>query len=61
MIQENQRLLSIDVFAGMTIAFMIIVNTRDHGNLFMLLCAMQNGTDVRLPIWYFHSFYLLWV
>lgn len=27
MIQENQRLLSIDVLRGMTIAFMIIVNT----------------------------------
>lgn len=27
MIQENQRLLSIDVIRGMTIAFMIIVNT----------------------------------
>ena len=54
--QNKERFLSLDVFRGLTIALMIIVNTPGTG---ADIYSMPNGSDLRSPIWYFLPFFLL--
>jgi predicted acyltransferase len=54
--QLSNRSLALDVFRGMTVCFMIIVNTPEVGVLPMHYCyAHWNG--LRQQIWYFLHFF----
>jgi len=56
-IPSKQRLLSLDVLRGLTVAGMILVNN-GGGKFHTNLCGTLPGMAYRWPIWYFLSFYL---
>ena len=43
-VTSNKRLLALDVMRGITIAGMILVNIRVHGDMYISLLNMLNGT-----------------
>ncbi|MCV9389514.1 hypothetical protein [Reichenbachiella ulvae] len=47
---NKDRLLSLDVFRGLTIAAMILVNDLARGRMYMLRYCMHSGMAVRLQI-----------
>jgi len=55
----NQRFLSLDVFRGMTICLMIIVNTPGDGAATFAHFYMRSGMALHQPIWFFLLSYLL--
>ena len=56
---EPRRIYSIDIFRGMTIALMIIVNNPGSwGNVYPPFYTL-NGMDVHPPILYFHFLFLV--
>ena len=55
---NNKRLLALDILRGLTIIFMIIVNTPGSGVMCMLLYFMLIGTELLQQIIFSLLFYL---